>query len=73
MMNVAVAQSRHDDLMREISSPQWRIRAELAFERRLQRASRLAGLRRRLARAFGRHAGATPSEVREVMTIARAR
>ena len=71
-MNMAVAQARHDDLMREISSAEWRMRSELALERRLRRASRRAGLRHRVVLAFG-HRSATPTEAREVMTIAKAR
>jgi len=71
-MNMAVAQARHNDLMREISSDAWRMHSELAFERRQQRASRMASLRHRVALAL-RHRSARAAEVGEVMTIAKAR
>ena len=71
-MNLAVVKARHDDMMREINSVEWRMRSERTFERRQQRASRMAGLRHRVALAL-RHRSAAPTEAREVMTIAKAR
>jgi hypothetical protein len=71
-MNVAVAHARHEDLIREVNSAGRRMRAELAFDRRVRRASRLAGLRHRVVMAL-RHRSAAPAEVREVMMIAKAR
>ena len=71
-INMAVAQARQDDLMREISSAEWRMRSERAFERRQQRVSRMAGLRQRVALSL-RHRSAARAEAREVMTIAKAR
>ena len=72
-MTVAVAQAERAELLREIESPEWRMRSELTFQRRLQRAARLAALRGHLVRALGRHGGPAPSGLREVMTIVRAR
>ncbi len=71
-MNLAVAQARTDDMMREINSAGWRMRSEQDFERRQRRAARRSGLRQRVALAL-RHRSEAAAEVREIMTIAKAR
>jgi hypothetical protein len=54
MINAAVAQSRHDDMIREVNSPEGQLRSRFAYERRLRRASLGAGLRDRLVRFLRR-------------------
>ncbi len=72
LMSMAVVMARHDDMMREIDSGLGRMRSEVALQRRQRRAARWARVRQQVSLAL-RHPSATPAEVRDVMTIAKAR